>query len=100
MSIVRELLKDITRSPEWSQVRKEFLKENPRCTVCDKKAKEVHHILPFHLFPELELDVNNLMPFCRRHHFMVGHLENWRAYNDEVKLDAQFWRERLSNAEF
>ena len=46
-----------SRSYEWSKIRNEFLKENPTCAACGRNKKlEIHHIKPFHLNPELELD--------------------------------------------
>ena len=41
-------LRYATRSPKWSEVRKEHIKKNPKCIACGKTSKlEVHHI--FHL---------------------------------------------------
>jgi predicted HNH restriction endonuclease len=49
---------------------------------------EVHHVKPFHLFPQLELDPANLMTLCEdggNCHFMVGHLKDWRRYNPKAR---------------
>ena len=40
---------------------------------------------------ELELDERNLITLCEageNHHFVVGHLGDWRSYNPEVRGDA------------
>ena len=48
------------RSSHWAIVRKQFLGDNPKCALCNGTTKlEVHHKVPFHLKPELELDQNN-----------------------------------------
>lgn len=53
------------RSSKWDKVRDDFIKLNPSCAVCGStKNLQVHHKKPFHLFPELELDVNNLVTLC------------------------------------
>lgn len=77
------------RSGKWSEVRKDFLKLHPACEACGVKDDlNVHHIKPFHQFPELELDPSNLITLCRKHHFEVGHLGNWRTANATVRADA------------
>lgn len=51
---------DHERSPEWPHVREEFLKACPACAACGgTEDLNVHHIQPFHLHPELELDPAN-----------------------------------------
>ena len=50
------------RSAGWAKVEKDFLAKNPICAICSTNKKlNVHHKKPFHLHPELELDVNNLI---------------------------------------
>jgi len=68
------------RSPEWSEFRNAHIKE--KCEYCGKGFfLELHHIKPFNLFPELELDSENVITLCRLHHFHLGHFFNWRKYN-------------------
>jgi 5-methylcytosine-specific restriction protein A len=90
------------RSPMWSKVRKEFLKQHPECAVCkDKRKLEVHHIKPFHLFPELELEPTNLLTMCESKsygiicHLLVGHNGDYKKYNLNVIADAMHWQKRL-----
>ena len=90
------------RSPEWSKVRNQFLRENPYCAVCGgSKNLVAHHIKPFHLFPELELDTENLIPLCEAKkygvncHLFVGHLGNFRRFNEHVVADAIAWSAKL-----
>lgn len=48
-----------SRSSEWNKTRLNFIKENPFCAWCKSiKLLNVHHIKPFHTWPELELKKN------------------------------------------
>ena len=77
------------RSGKWSEVRRDFLKLHPACEACGVTTDlNCHHIKPFAQFPELELDPSNLITLCRKHHFEVGHLGNWRTANATVREDA------------
>ena len=83
------------RSPEWSRVAHEHLSHQPGCMVCGHKGQglQVHHVKPFHLHPELELDPNNLITLCeirgRDHHLLIGHLDDWESYNPAVRTDVK-----------
>ena len=65
------------------------------------KTLEVHHIKPFHLHPELELDFNNLITLCESGangivcHRAIGHLGNYRSFNIDVKEDAKKIGEKI-----
>ncbi len=62
------------RSSKWPAVREEWILEHPTCAACGaERDLHVHHIKPFHLHPELELDRGNLITLCREHHFRIGH---------------------------
>jgi len=81
------------RSSRWETVRKHFLLTCPSCAACGAtKHLQVHHIKPFHLHPELELDVKNLIVLCEGKenlcHLNVGHLGNWHKENPDVVMDA------------
>ena len=93
--------KGFKRSPKWSTFRKEFIKDK-KCSVCGATTKlEAHHIIPFYILPELELDPNNLMVLCRNKkfgvncHLFIGHIGDFRKYNRTVKKDAAYWTSRL-----
>ena len=91
------------RSSEWQAVRNDFVKRHPFCAACgSNKALNVHHIEPFHLRPELELDEWNLITLCRRHHFEIGHdpdgpwkpgKPNWSKSNPLVRSHCEQYRE-------
>ena len=87
------------RSRHWRSTRKHFIKENPKCEVCGaKRGLEVHHILPFHIAPERELDFANLATLCKTCHLFVGHLRSYNHYNKEFWLDVSTWKEKIKES--
>lgn len=91
------LLSTYKRSDQWPKVKKKHLLLNPRCAACEsRKNKVAHHIKPFHLFPELELDPENLVTLCNKgHHLLFGHLMDYMSYNMNVLTDVAIWNERI-----
>jgi 5-methylcytosine-specific restriction enzyme A len=90
------------RSPDWPRARKAFITAHPECAVCYRegtllKPNNVHHIRPFHLHPELELDPTNFITLCRDHHFLFGHFMNWASYNVEVIGDSRIWHDKITS---
>ncbi len=92
------------RASEWVYVRNQFVRRHPRCEACGGSYNlNVHHIKPFHLYPELELDEGNLITLCREHHFRIGHdpdgkgpaKPNWSASNPNVRSDAESMRSKV-----
>jgi len=86
-----------SRSPKWAAVRQVHLEEYPRCAVCGRaKHLEVHHVEPFHLSPELELDPLNLLTLCDHPagscHLIFGHYGDWSLWNPTVRNDAEYYR--------
>jgi 5-methylcytosine-specific restriction endonuclease McrA len=78
------------RAGGWHTLQKKVIANVGKCEACPSKKKlEVHHVLPFHLNPERELDVTNLIVLCRRCHQFLGHLDDWKAYNPFVRKDAE-----------
>ncbi len=78
-----------TRSPKWSSIRKKHLKNHPYCAACGANKKlEVHHKIPVHINPELELESDNLITLCDSPcHLVFGHLYNYKSYNEYVESD-------------
>ena len=85
------------RSGQWVQVRNEFVRRHPRCEACGSAYQlNVHHVIPFHERPDLELDEGNLITLCREHHFRIGHdpdgkgprKPSWLESNPNVRRDA------------
>jgi hypothetical protein len=92
------------RSGHWPAARKGHLATHPCCAVCGGTAKlEVHHIRPFHLHPELELDPANFVTLCEANkggincHLAVGHLGSFKSFNTTVKADAIAWLLKIKN---
>lgn len=81
------------RSPHWPQYRKAHLAREPACLACGGvKELQVHHVVPFHVRPALELVEANLMTLCeapgRECHLNVGHHGDWRKFNPRAREDA------------
>ena len=91
---------DNKRSPHWPAFRKKFL-FGKSCAVCGGKKKlEPHHILPFHLFPERELDEKNLIALCEGNkvmncHLAIGHSFSFKSYNPNCAKDAEQMNSRI-----
>lgn len=90
------------RSGHWAAVRQQHLTMQPTCAVCGGTDKlEVHHIRPFHLHPDLELDPQNLITLCEANHGGVnchlafGHLSNFKSWNVSVREDSAHWADKL-----
>jgi len=80
----------VPRNPKWEYIRNQYVMRNPTCKACNTIFNiEVHHIKPFHLYPELELDTTNFISLCRNHHFKVGHFSNWLTFNPNVIAQAK-----------
>jgi len=88
------------RSSKWPSVRAAHLKAHPACEACGgRDSLEVHHIQPFHIRPELELDQTNLITLCGADcHLVFGHLHAWARVNDRVVDDVRSYRARVEAA--
>lgn len=91
---VRDAAAGITkaRSPLWPKLEKTYRKSHPICECCGSNTKlNVHHKKPFHLYPELELDPDNLITLCmdpkRECHIKIGHGDDFKDYNPNVEHD-------------
>ena len=95
----------LARSSKWPALRRQWLKTYPTCDACGRHTKlEVHHIIPFHIKPELELDVKNLITLCENPaaccHFTIGHCAiSWFKYDPEIIKDAFIIRMMRQNAQ-
>lgn len=106
----RQLWRDVQvggkRSSNWSKVRKEHLIKEPVCQVCGRdKGLSVHHLRPFHLYPELEEEPTNLITLCESKgmncHYVFGHcFLSWSCYNDNIRNDITFITRLRENAKF
>ena len=94
--------KGAKRSSQWRKFRKSYLEAYPKCAVCGSSNKiEVHHILPFHIAPNKELDLDNLITLCENKkygincHLLIGHLGNYRQFNTTCRIDSVTWNMKL-----
>ena len=87
------------RAKTWHATSKKFRAAHPEgCIGCGSLKKlEVHHVLPFHLYPEHEEDWGNLVVVCRRCHQFLAHLDDWKSYNAAVRQDAASMLEKIHN---
>jgi 5-methylcytosine-specific restriction protein A len=90
------------RSSKWPAVMKAYRAEHPNCAVCGSKGNllnplNCHHKTPFHTHPELELESSNLIMLCRVHHLWVGHLGNFKSWNETVEQDSKYWLDKITN---
>jgi len=88
-----------SRSNKWSNVRKNHLEKFPTCAACGRNSKlEVHHKIPVHISPELELDPSNLVTLCDTPcHLVFGHLFNYKSYNKLVDEDCSVYLRKVLN---
>lgn len=91
-----------TRSTQWPRVRATHIAAHPTCIVCGGTAGvQVHHVRPFHIHPELELDPANLVTLCTANgtlncHVRFGHLDNFKdKWNPAIREDAALWLARF-----
>ncbi len=90
------------RSSQWPTARRKHLEIQPMCQCCGgTKNLNVHHIEPFHINPERELDPTNLITLCEdgvggtNCHLLVGHGGNWKHVNPNVKESSQYLYEMI-----
>ena len=84
------------RSNKWPKVRAQHLLNHHFCALCGSVADlNVHHIKPFHLHSELELEPSNLITLCESKswgfncHLVAGHGGNFRYENVNVLSDIE-----------
>lgn len=92
------------RSSKWSKVRNNLVAERVKCAACGGEERlEVHHIKPFHLHPELELEPSNLIVLCESGsggmncHLAIGHLGSYKSFNVEVINDSASWKRKIES---
>lgn len=87
------------RARGWRAFRSAHLKANPTCAVCgSRRTLEAHHVIPFHLAPDLELNPKNLLTLCRRCHLILGHLGAWDRVNLTIAADAAYLHSKIEEA--
>jgi len=91
----------VPRNPKWKKLRDAHLKKEYWCKYCGNLSNlEVHHVKPFHLYPQLELDPSNLITLCESFtcskgtlsnqcHLIQGHLGKWININPNIRKIAK-----------
>jgi 5-methylcytosine-specific restriction enzyme A len=88
-----------SRSIHWPAVRKAHLEKESVCRGCGSKHDlQVHHLKPFHLRPDLELEEANLATVCRMCHFVICHLNGWNRENPNADQDLKAHRKKVEAA--
>lgn len=87
------------RSGSWRRVRNEVVEAQPYCSMCGaKEPLVVHHKVPFHVAPELELDRLNCIVVCPLCHWKWCHdpdgphgpeKPSWSKWNANIDADVK-----------
>jgi len=86
----------IQHDSKWRRVRNQFYATHQTCAMCGAaKDVQVHHILPWHLYPDLRYTHTNLISLCQPCHFRFGHGRDWKAYNPDIGNLSEAARESL-----
>ncbi len=78
--------------PQWAELRDQHLLKHPRCAARSRECsggREVHHVGPKHLYPELRYHAGNLLTLCYHHHLTIGHGGDWNAWLPDVRRRAE-----------
>jgi 5-methylcytosine-specific restriction enzyme A len=95
------LVAAVPRDPRWESASRLWLR-GKACSACGsgKPSLVAHHVKPFHLFPELEMEPENWIALCERParncHLVFGHLLDWAAYNPMVRQDAASYNVKVA----
>ena len=99
-SLYREAQKAKERPYDVLLAQHRHLKAHPNCSACGGGAHvQAHHILPYHLHPDLGTAPSNMMTLCMgafECHLRLGHGSNFRGWNPNVVLDVNSARSSLS----
>ena len=89
------------RSDMWHNMRNAFLQLHPSCAACGTTEKlEVHHIIPVHVSPDMELAESNLITLCEsngNHHLWTGHLGDFHSWNINVREDSEILKRKIGD---
>ena len=80
--------------PTDSQItsaKNKYRKTHIRCELCNARSNisngnknDIHHRIPVHIDRSKAADQDNLITLCRRHHFYIGHMGNWKSHNSNL----------------
>jgi hypothetical protein len=87
------------RSPKWRALQQRFVREKKCCFITRLRVDlEVHHKIPYHVRPDLELEWDNLCLLTRPVHYLIGHHCNWAYYNQNFEEEAARLAEEVAAA--
>lgn len=92
-NLLRHATRDIgistKRSTHWPTVEKHFLEAHPACECCGTTIRlQIHHIRPFHIERDLELDPTNLITMCMSRnecHLRIAHGDDFKAFCPNIR---------------
>jgi hypothetical protein len=62
---------------------------------------EVHHVIPVHVSPDMELAESNLITLCEEssgnHHLWTGHLDDFHSWNINVREDSEILKRKIED---
>ena len=71
---------------QWRKARALHMQTDKLCNACGTdKELEVHHVEPWHLFPDKRYDQANLITLCRCCHLRYGHGLNFKNWNPKIR---------------
>lgn len=77
------------RNPNWTRLSQLWAKDHP-CVFTGQTASEVrlvvHHIVPFHVRPDLEMDERNWLSVVEPWHLYACHAGNYQNWVEEAPL--------------
>ncbi len=91
------MIRFVLRNPEYAiqnwrslaAVRRAMAKHkalHPTCSWCGTTRKiETHHVIPVAVEPAWAAFPSNMASVCRRCHFTVAHIGNWKKYIENVR---------------
>lgn len=98
-----DLVAGVPRHPDWPKKSRAWMAAGHGvCEVCGSKATVVHHLWPFHFYPELEMEEWNWHAVCEGEgrslncHLTIGHSGTFRAFNPNFVVDAALMRQRIA----
>ena len=86
------------RRQDWLRLKARHLKKEPCCQACGRRGElDVHHIVPVHIAPALELCEANLITLCASPcHLVFGHLMSYNCYNKDVRRMVAAYRAAMA----
>ncbi len=55
----------------WKLFRETFLEDHPTCAMCGADATDCHHLTPYHLAGDQDLDPAKFAPLCKSCHGVI-----------------------------